>query len=453
MGSYGVKLERSTPLALDRHVDAPDETNFKQWCLKEHAAGRPLAIDLFSGAGGLGLGVEMAGWTVIAAVDNDQKSIETHRANFRGLALNIDMSQRAQVSRIIKSLKGIPVDLIVGGPPCQPFSRAGRSKIKHLVATGTRSPIDERKELWRSFIDVARAVRPRAIIMENVPDMAIGDDLVVIRTIAGILEATGYAVDYRLLDAWHYGVPQHRKRFILQARNDGKNNSWPEQSSVITTVGDAIGDLPNLMGTTGKREMQYDADSSSSIAKILRDGTKPSVVYDHITRPVRSDDREAFELMDSTTLYSDLPERLRRYRADTFDDKYKRLDWHGLSRTITAHIAKDGYWYIHPREHRTLTVRESARIQTFPDKFRFAGTRSDAFRQIGNAVPPFLGAAVASAIAERPGKRELDRVPIIRQALKNRAVQRRRAVWWLYWTSYDAHRSIYSVISGGAPLW
>jgi DNA (cytosine-5)-methyltransferase 1 len=113
---------------------------------------------------------------------------------------------------------------------------------------------------------------------------------------------------------------------------------------------------------------------------------------------VREDDKVAFEQMDANTLYSDLPEELRRYRADIFDDKYKRLDENGLSRTITAHIAKDGYWYIHPRDSRTLTVREAARLQTFPDRYRFAGPPSAAFRQIGNAVPPFLGEQLGLSI-------------------------------------------------------
>ena len=125
-------------------------------------------------------------------------------------------------------------------------------------------------------------------------------------------------------------------------------------------------------------------------------------VFDHITRPVRDDDVRAFELLDAETRYSDLPDELKRYRDDIFDDKYKRLDADDVSRTITAHIAKDGYWYIHPEQNRTLTVREAARIQTFPDWFRFAGPPSAAFRQIGNAVPPRLGFAVGTAPPQEP---------------------------------------------------
>ena len=129
------------------------------------------------------------------------------------------------------------------------------------------------------------------------------------------------------------------------------------------------------------------------------DGADAGKVFDHITRPVREDDKQAFELMDA-----DHPV-LRPARGhaagtgdDIFDDKYKRLDENGLSRTITAHIAKDGYWYIHPRQNRTLTVREAARLQTFPDRFRFAGPPSAAFRQIGNAVPPAVGEELGRAV-------------------------------------------------------
>jgi DNA (cytosine-5)-methyltransferase 1 len=126
--------------------------------------------------------------------------------------------------------------------------------------------------------------------------------------------------------------------------------------------------------------------------------TQRTRLYDHITRPVREDDALIFAEMDSKTKYTDVSAELQRYRGDIFDDKYNRLDWDGLSRTITAHIAKDGYGFIHPEQNRTLTVREAARIQTFPDNVRFAGPPSAAFRQIGNAVPPHLAERLGAAI-------------------------------------------------------
>ena len=122
------------------------------------------------------------------------------------------------------------------------------------------------------------------------------------------------------------------------------------------------------------------------------------MIRDHITRAVRPDDAEIYSYMKPGDTYLDTPERLRRYRSDIFDDKYLRLSFNDLSRTITAHIAKDGYWYIHPRENRTLSIREAARIQTFPDRFRFAGPPSTRFQQIGNAVPPMLASAIASSL-------------------------------------------------------
>lgn len=426
------QLRRSSRLVLSRHVEAPSEDQFIGWCRQEREAGRHLAVDLFSGAGGLGAGVEAAGWTVAVAVDHDKAALETHRANFRGQALNVDMADPSQVEGLIEILRPLEIDLVSGGPPCQPFSRAGRAKIRSLINEGIRGKTDKRKDLWRSFVDVVLALKPRAVLMENVPDMALGDDLDIVRSIAVTLETTGYAVDYRLLDAWRFGVPQHRKRFILQARKDGIMPIWPKPADDRPTVRDAIGDLPPLNGTTGARELLYSGQPASVLAISLRDRTT-DVIYDHMTRPVRTDDLEAFKLMTASTLYSDLPDRLRRYRSDTFRDKYKRLDWNDLSRTITAHIAKDGYWYIHPEEHRTLTVREAARIQTFPDSFRFAGSRSDAFRQIGNAVPPLLGRAVVETLLPSAVPRnEVPRLPELRQRLAQWGSEKREIQWWLF---------------------
>lgn len=398
MVTYGVKLQRSDDLQLDDHPDACTEETFAEWCAQRRGAGARLAVDLFSGAGGLSLGLHEAGWTVAVAVDDEPKALQTHRHNFPGLALAHDLADPDERRVFLDLVTQTDIDLVAGGPPCQPFSRAGRSKIRSLVEAGHRPAHDHRRELWRSYLEIALAIRPRAVLMENVPDMALGDDFFVVRTMVEELESAGYHTQLRLIDARRHGVPQHRKRLILLGRRDSDTFTWPEVVEHEPTLRDAIGDLPELGTGTGARKLPYRRRRLPDFARRMREGMTEAVVWDHMTRPVREDDREIFEMMDSDTLYAKLPAHLRRYSADTFDDKYKKLGWDELSRSITAHIAKDGYWYIHPKEYRTLTVREAARIQTFPDRFRFAGTRSDAFRQIGNAVPPLLGQAAALAV-------------------------------------------------------
>ncbi|MFC9398545.1 DNA (cytosine-5-)-methyltransferase [Streptomyces sp. NPDC057027] len=404
---YGVPLERSDYLKLPRHRYSCQPERFAKW-LEGYGKGRRLAVDLFSGAGGLSLGLQRAGWTTAAAVDFDERALETHAANFPGMSLLMNLGEaeeRDRLEDILEPAKG-KIDLVAGGPPCQPFSRAGRSKIRHLVENYGRDPEDRRKELWGAYLDVIKRIKPRAILMENVPDMGLGDDFFVIRVIEQQLEELGYATQVRLVDAWRYGVPQHRKRLILLARNDVDRFEWRQEiaEEERTTLRKAIGDLPAITVVprerVGEREMSYDTlpEKQSDFATDMRKRAQGDVVFDHMTRRVRPDDWVIFNSMDSKTLYSEIDPELQRYKANHFTDKYKKLAWDDLSRSITAHIAKDGYWYIHPDQNRTLTVREAARVQTFPDRFRFAGTRSDAFRQIGNAVPPLLGQAAAEVL-------------------------------------------------------
>lgn len=436
MSIYGVKLRRSDDLVLPPHPDSCTIETVAAWAAEKHRAGARLAVDLFAGAGGLSLGLQDAGWTVAAAVDTDPKSVATHHHNFPGLALSCDLGDRNERNRLVRQLRQIgPIDLLAGGPPCQPFSRAGRSKIRSLVRDGLRDENDLRRELWRAFLHVALRLRPRAVLMENVPDMALGDQFRAVRFMVEELEQVGYFTQLRLVDAWLHGVPQHRKRLILLARNDVDEFPWPDHVG-RTLLRDTIRDLPPLTGDVGARATNYQQPADlSAFARRMRKGADEGVVHDHMTRPVRDDDREIFSMMDSRTLYAHIPKELRRYSADTFDDKYKRLDWDDISRSITAHIAKDGYWYIHPDQPRTLTVREAARIQTFPDRFRFAGTRSDAFRQIGNAVPPVLGAAAATALTPRDGadpapQRPRSRARAARQALAKWARRERAGTRW-----------------------
>ncbi|MGH9022314.1 MAG: DNA (cytosine-5-)-methyltransferase, partial [Acidimicrobiia bacterium] len=402
------------------------------WCAERIDNGARLAVDLFAGAGGLSLGMEQAGWTVAASVDNNRFALQTHRTNFPGLAVNADLGDPKQRNRVVRLLRKTTIDLLAGGPPCQPFSRAGRSKIRSLVHAGIRDEHDERKELWHAYLDVALRVRPRAVLMENVPDMALGDDFEVVRTIVDTLEEAGYRTSIQLVDAWKFGVPQHRKRLIVLARNDSDAFAWPQPGNEVN-LRDAIGDLPKLNGSTGARVLPYtEPDELSDFAALMRKGSPDEQVWDHMTRPVREDDLEIFRQMTSQTLYADIDPKLRRYKADTFDDKYKRLGWDERSRSITAHIAKDGYWYIHPEEHRTLTVREAARIQTFPDYYRFAGSRSHAFQQIGNAVPPLLGQAAATALRPTPdaGRQRNNPSRVLRGMLTRWARQRRAGHYW-----------------------
>ena len=405
-GKYGVKLVRGPFVQLPPHPEECSEDNFLQYAERLRADGYRLAADLFSGAGGLSLGLETAGYRVVLGIDHDREATETHRHHFGGLTLDWDLGNAERVARVAQLIKDADVELLAGGPPCQPFSRAGRNKIRHRILNGFADPSEERRHLWRSFLEVVTIAKPAAVLMENVPDMALDKDMFILRTMVHELESLGYAVDERVVDTSQYWVPQFRQRLILVALRDRTAFTWPSPQPDQVTVWNAIGDLPSVEGgwrPEGGADgwKPYEAVPKNAFQRRMRegmDGDNADRVYDQITRPVREDDKIAFQHMDAKTLYSDLPEHLRRYRADIFDDKYKRLEENGLSRTITAHIAKDGYWYIHPKDNRTLTVREAARIQTFPDRYRFAGPPSAAFRQIGNAVPPFLGEQLGLAI-------------------------------------------------------
>jgi DNA (cytosine-5)-methyltransferase 1 len=408
---YGVKLVRGPFVRLGPHADeCSNKQMFLSYARRLRAEGAHLAADVFSGAGGLSLGLQAAGYRVVLAVDQDPEAIETHRHHFGGLALDWNLGDPDRVAEVAKLVEAAHVELLAGGPPCQPFSRAGRSKIRHRVRNGYLDPGDDRRDLWQSFLEIIKRAMPRAVVMENVPDMALDREMFILRTMVDALESLGYAIEERVVDTSRYGVPQFRQRLILVGLRDGLGFTWPDEIPDKVSVWNAIGDLPAVEGgwrPPGGAEgwSEYNQPQTEFQRRMRQEmiGVEAKKLYDHITRPVREDDERAFQLMDATTLYSHLPPEMKRYRDDIFDDKYKRLDENGLSRTITAHIAKDGYWYIHPRQNRTLTVREAARLQTFPDWYRFAGPPSAAFRQIGNAVPPILGEHLGEAVRSSLG--------------------------------------------------
>lgn len=412
--TYGVKLVRGPFVNLEPH-ELACETEDELLALVPTLE-RPLAADLFCGAGGLSLGLSAAGFDVVLAVDSNDEALATHRAHHPGLSVNWDLGDADVVERVARLVRDTGTTLVAGGPPCQPFSRAGRSMMRDLVRTGRREAHDHRRDLWESFLAVVELSSPSAVVMENVPDMALDRGMVILRAMIERLEALGYSVEERVVDTWRHGVPQFRQRLILVALAGETEFVWPTEAPERVTVENAIGDLPDVEG--GWRPDNGDGDDPVASGWIEYDGPRTDFqrrardgvprararrLYDHITRPVREDDAMAFAQMNHDTRYSELDPALKRYRDDIFDDKYKRLDPNDLSRTITAHIAKDGYWYIHPYQDRTLTVREAARLQTFPDWVRFAGPPSAAFRQIGNAVPVELGRRIGEAVLESLG--------------------------------------------------
>lgn len=405
---YAVKQVRGPFLALPQNPGYCASPKDLRALCREMRQKNPevrLAADLFAGAGGLSLGLHQAGIEVVLGVDHYPEAVKTHAHHFPGLSVDWDLAEPDRIEQVATLMRECGITVLTGGPPCQPFSKAGRSGIRHLVRNGQRESHDQRRDLWRSFMEIVDLARPEAVIMENVPDMALDPEMFILRSMVEEFEALGYSVEVRVVDSWRYGVPQFRQRLIIVALADRVQFAWPAESDGRVTVWNAIGDMPPVEGgwrPEGGADgwTEYDGPQTA-FQRMMRQGVGDEAsdrLYDHITRPVREDDAKAFALMTPETKYSDLPEEFKRYRDDIFDDKYKRLDENDVSRTITAHIAKDGYWYIHPRQGRTITVREAARLQTFPDWYRFNGPPSAAFKQIGNAVPPLLGKHLARAV-------------------------------------------------------
>src|SRR4051812_10444844 len=196
-----VPHHRGVDLRLPRHQQAPDRANLeavRRWVRK---APRPTAIDLFSGAGGLSLGLRDAGFSVLLGADWDARAVETHEANLAGLGYVGDLSDPSELLDHLEGWGITDVDLVAGGVPCQPFSRAGRSMIRNLVANGLRSADDPRAELWHGFMAIVTRLKPRAVLVENVPDLPAWDDGAVLMGFYDSLRELGYSVDARVLDA------------------------------------------------------------------------------------------------------------------------------------------------------------------------------------------------------------------------------------------------------------
>jgi DNA (cytosine-5)-methyltransferase 1 len=362
-------------------------------------------VDMFAGAGGLSLGLDSTPhMRVVAAFERDPIAAQSQAANIKSAMITGDVGDVSSFAIALKQVGVRRVDVLAGGPPCQGFSRLGKGALRKLALEDGRGvdTADERNFMFREFIRAVRELEPSVVLMENVPEMAAVVE--VVEEIVGVLVDLDYQVHGpRILAAGDHGVPQIRRRMFLVATAEPCELVWPIPSVARPTLRDAISDLPPVPAAHFTEVIPWEPPAEpGAYLKRMRAGLRGfwrEAVTDHVTRAHRPEDMKVFAGMAENDRYDAVPKRLRRYRSDIFEDKYHRMVWDRPSWTVTAHLAKDGYKYIHPLQARTISVREAARIQSFPDRYRFAGSRTHRFAHIGNAVPPLLARAVGGAVS------------------------------------------------------
>ena len=341
-------------------------------------------LDLFCGAGGLSLGFKQAGFEMVYAVDNDRAACATYNENFGADAHCLDLSTEAALPS---------ATVVIGGPPCQGFSSAG-----------LRRAGDERNSLVTCFARTVAGLKPRAFVFENVEGFLTAEDgRRVVELLEPLLEA-GYRLHLRKVNAANYGAPQHRKR-VIAIGGLGWDPSFPEPTHT------AFGAPGALLAS---RNLPLTPTVSQTLRRLPKPTTgPPGEPQGHFYRPLEGFDLERAKALGPGMTMADLPERFhhRSYRRRAFrrvmdgtpserrggaPAGLRRLAPDEPSKAITATARSE---FIHPFEHRPLTLRECARLQTFPDGFVFVGSLSEQAQLIGNAVPPLLALSIAQRLA------------------------------------------------------
>ena len=344
------------------------------------------AIDLFAGCGGLSRGFMDAGFKILVGVDNDQAALNTFALNHEGAyALNADLSKQETFEKIKELAGDQEIDVVIAGPPCQGFS-----------VTGPRNFDDPRNRLYLAVLELVRQYQPKGFVIENVPGMAMMYEGQVKDEILRRFQNMGYNVDCRILLAADYGVPQMRKRLVFMGiRSDIGEPVFPEPIYTpddYVTCRDAISDLPSRENELGLEEDVYDKPAVTDYQKRMRGSC--TVLHNHVATNHKQFVKDTIALVPEGGNYKDLPTGWGESR--TFHEAWTRYDGNKPSKTIdTGHRNHFHYEY-----NRVPTIRENARLQSFPDDFVFTGNRTQQNRQVGNAVPPLLGYALGKKMME-----------------------------------------------------
>lgn len=409
-------------------------------------------IDLFAGAGGLSEGFIRAGYSPIAHVEMDEaasftlktraayhflkennqfdiykaylkneinrielyRHIPTHILN-SVINLPIGGENNPKIHKAIEAQRnGQEVDLIIGGPPCQAYSLVGRARRSDGMEG------DPRNYLYIQYAKYLEKYKPKMFVFENVLGLKSAGKGIYLRNMENLFEKKGYAMKLFTVEANNFGVLQNRKRVIIIGWKKEYEITLPNLETIRPktqhSVKELLNDLPALQAGEGKdKYCRYAADRVNSYLKTSEIRNGINIVTQHVARPHTEQDKEIYRIAveqmhkGERLNYTTLPERLRTHQNQhSFLDRFKVVDAQAaFSQTVVAHIAKDGHYYIHPdiEQNRSITVREAARLQSFPDDFYFEGVkegknRTAAFKQIGNAVPPLMGEIIATSITK-----------------------------------------------------
>lgn len=411
-------------------------------------------VDLFAGAGGLAEGFRQAGWSILVANDINPAAGETFRLNFPESTFFEGPITALAVAAVLREcgLRKGELDCLIGGPPCQSFSYNNHN----------RTATDARARLFDEYLRLVSGLRPKFIVMENVPGILTIGNGSVISEITRRLEQLGYSISHRTLSSEQYGVPQIRKRvFIIASRVAEAEKLFPAPSHKAATdkrrssckpsgpkvaaggrlkpsvtIANAFSDLPVLRNGGGSHEIsRKNKRPDGAYQKEMRRGTRK--VYNHVCNRLGDLMLERIAYVPQGGNWRNIPFKLlpagmQRAHPSDHTKRYGRLSKNGLASTLLTKC--DPHWgaYIHPTQHRTISVREAARLQGFPDKFRFAGdSLTSQYEQIGNAVPIQLARAVAEKICSAPKKQVRKKSPLRtrrRSSSKGRLAQKALSV-------------------------
>ena len=402
-------------------------------------------IDLFAGAGGLSEGFIRAGFEPIAHVEMNKDACDTLKTrtafhylrengrvdeyydylkenisrldlwnkipdNLINSVINTEISADTLpfiFEKIDKELGNKKVDLVIGGPPCQAYSVAGRARDPKGMSD------DPRNYLYKYYVEFLKRYQPKMFVFENVPGILSANNGGYLELIFEAVREAGYELDKKVLNAKHFGVLQDRKRVIIIGWKKNKKQKYPvfdEKEPQFEILKDLFADLPKIQNGQGAWGVVKYAKKTTPYLEKNKIRNCIDFTTQHIARPNNQNDLEIYKIAvqqwvnDKKRLnYGDLPVRLIKHSNTTsFSNRFQVVNHAGVSHTVVAHICADGHYYIHPdiKQNRSITVREAARIQSFPDDYFFEKSRTTAFKQIGNAVPVLMAEGIANKIKE-----------------------------------------------------